>query len=89
MYLKIFLTQDQYEDEEEETEEIDLDKYIYKLPWSINLAYSLTYNNARGQNDFSTNSLMISSNLSLTPKWKVGVFLLDMILNKKDLHTLK
>ena len=68
-----FSNSNQYEEEEEEQEEIDLDKYIYKLPWSINLAYSLTYNNSRGQNDFSTNSLMISSNLSLTPKWKVGV----------------
>ena len=61
------------EEEEEEEEEIDLEKYRYKLPWSLNLAYSLTYNNARGQNDFSTNSLMVSSNLSLTPKWTVGV----------------
>ena len=68
-----FSNSNQYEEEEEEQEEIDLDKYVYKLPWSINLAYSLTYNNSRGQNDFSTNSLMISSNLSLTPKWKVGV----------------
>ena len=58
---------------EEEEVEIDLEKYRYQLPWSLNLAYSLTYNNARGQNDFSTNSLMVSSNLSLTPKWKVGV----------------
>ena len=49
------------EDEEEE-EEIDLTNYIYRMPWSLNLAYSLTYNNSRGQNDFSTNSLMISSN---------------------------
>ncbi len=52
------------EDEEDE-EEIDLTNYIYKMPWSLNLAYSLTYNNSRGQKDFSTNSLMISSNLSL------------------------
>ena len=61
------------EDEEEEEEEINLEKYRYVMPWSLNLAYSLTYNNARGQNDFSTNSLMVSSNLSLTPKWTVGV----------------
>jgi len=67
-----FSNSNQYDDDEDE-EEINLDKYIYNLPWSINLAYSLTYNNSRGQNDFSTNSLMISSNLSLTPKWKVGV----------------
>ena len=61
------------EDEEEEDEEINLTDYIYKMPWSLNLAHSLTYNNSFGQNDFSTNSLMISSNISLTPKWKVGV----------------
>ncbi|MAC98088.1 MAG: organic solvent tolerance protein OstA [Euryarchaeota archaeon] len=60
-------------DDEEEEEEIDLTNYVYKMPWSLNLAYSLTYNNARRQNDFSTNSLMISSNFTLTPKWKVGI----------------
>jgi len=37
------------EEEEEEEEEIDLDKYRYNMPWSLNLAYSLTYNNSRGQ----------------------------------------
>ena len=62
----------QYEEEEEE-EEINLTDYIYKMPWSLNLAYSLTYNNSIRQNDFSTNSVMISSNISLTPKWKVGI----------------
>ncbi|MDA7602516.1 putative LPS assembly protein LptD [Flavobacteriaceae bacterium] len=60
-------------EEEEEGEEVDLTNYIYKMPWSLNLAYSLTYNNSIGQKDFSTNSLMISSNLSLTPKWTVGI----------------
>ena len=59
--------------EEEDEEEIDLTKYIYKVPWDINLAYSLTYANNRNQNDFSTNSLMISSNITLTPKWRVGI----------------
>jgi len=63
----------QNQEDEEAEEEIDLTNYIYKMPWSLNLAYSLTYNNAVGQNDFSTNSLMISSNLSLTPKWTVGI----------------
>jgi len=63
----------QNDDEADETEEVDLTNYIYKMPWSINLAYSLTYNNSRGQNDFSTNSLMISSNLTLTPKWILGI----------------
>ena len=46
--------------------------YRYKVPWDINLAYSLTYVNSRNQNDFGTNSLMISSNITLTPKWRIG-----------------
>jgi len=47
--------------------------YQSKIPWNLTLAYSLTYNNNRGQNDFSNNSLMFSGNVDLTPKWKVGV----------------
>ncbi len=46
--------------------------YRSKIPWSLKLAYSLTYNNNRGQRDFSNNSLMFSGNIDLTPKWKVG-----------------
>jgi len=63
----------QFNENEEEEEEINLTKYIYKVPWDITLAYSLTYANNRNQNDFSTNSLMISSNITLTPKWRVGI----------------
>jgi hypothetical protein len=46
--------------------------YRSKIPWDLKLAYSLTYNNNRGQSDFSNNSLMFSGNIDLTPKWKVG-----------------
>ncbi len=46
--------------------------YRTKIPWTLKLAYSLTYNNNRGQRDFSNNSLMFSGNIDLTPKWKVG-----------------
>ena len=47
--------------------------YRTKIPWDLKIAYSLTYNNSRGQQDFSNNSLMFSGNVDLTPKWKVGV----------------
>ena len=60
-------------EEYEDAEPVDLSRYIYKVPWDINLAYSLTYVNSRNQNDFSTNSLMISSNVTLTPKWRIGI----------------
>tara|TARA_A200000113_G_scaffold85663_1_gene76332 strand:- start:3771 stop:6449 length:2679 start_codon:yes stop_codon:yes gene_type:complete len=47
--------------------------YFTKIDWSMKLAYQLTYNNSRGQNDFSNNSLMVSGDIDLTPKWKMGV----------------
>ena len=47
--------------------------YRTKIPWDLKFAYSLTYNNSRGQQDFSNNSLMFSGNIDLTPKWKVGL----------------
>ena len=47
--------------------------YRSKIPWDLKLAYSLTYNNNRGQRDLTNNSLMFSGNVDLTPKWKVGV----------------
>ena len=47
--------------------------YRTKIPWDLKFAYSLTYNNSRGQQDFSNNSLMFTGNIDLTPKWKVGL----------------
>ena len=44
-----------------------------EIPWSLKFAYSLTYNNNVGQKTISTNSLMFSGNIDLTPKWKVGI----------------
>ncbi|EEG43089.1 conserved hypothetical protein [Flavobacteria bacterium MS024-3C] len=47
--------------------------YGTKIPWSLNLAYAITYNNSNRQQDFTNNSLMFSGNVDLTPMWKVGV----------------
>ena len=39
----------------------------------MNLAYSLTYSNNNREKKITGNSLMISMNTDLTPKWKMGV----------------
>lgn len=49
------------------------DLYRTVIPWNLKFAHSLTYNNNAGQRDVSNNSLMISGDIDLTPKWKVGV----------------
>lgn len=44
-----------------------------KLPWDLTLAYSLTYSNNNRENKIVGNSLMVSGNVELTTKWKMGV----------------
>ena len=62
--------------DDEETDE-DTDKigefFASKLPWDMTFAYSLTYSNNNRESQISGNSIMISANGDLTPKWKVGV----------------
>ena len=47
--------------------------YNYQIPWDINMALSVTYNNSDFGRKISTCSLMMSANTDLTPKWKFGV----------------
>lgn len=46
--------------------------YNAKLPWDLRFAYSLTYSNNRREREFTGNSLMVSGNVDVTPRWKVG-----------------
>jgi len=47
--------------------------YNAKIPWDLNFAYSLTYTNVANERKIGSNSIMISANTDLTPKWKIGV----------------
>ncbi len=59
-------------EEETDEEQIKYPSYRTELPWTLRFAYSLTYNNSRRQSEFSNNSLMVTGDIELTPKWKVG-----------------
>lgn len=59
--------------ESEGEENVISDFFKYNLPWDMNLAYSLTYSNDRREKKITGNSLMVSMNTDLTPKWKIGV----------------
>jgi len=65
-----------FKDEDEEgTEKKDKSEggfFNAKLPWNLNLAYSLTYNNNARERKITGSSLMVSGNLDITPKWKMG-----------------
>jgi lipopolysaccharide assembly outer membrane protein LptD (OstA) len=43
-----------------------------KLPWDLHLAYSLTYNNNNRERRVTGSSLMVSGNLDVTARWKMG-----------------
>jgi lipopolysaccharide assembly outer membrane protein LptD (OstA) len=47
--------------------------YATKLPWDLSFAYSVTYNNSNRQSEITNNSLMLSGNIELAPRWKVGI----------------
>lgn len=47
--------------------------YKLKIPWDLRLAYSLTYSNNNRENKITQNSLMVSGNVDITPKWKTGI----------------
>ncbi|UMB53864.1 LPS-assembly protein LptD [Lutibacter sp. A64] len=52
------------------TKETEL--YGSKIPWTLKIAYALNYSNATRQKEISSNSLMFSGDIELTPKWGVG-----------------
>ncbi len=47
--------------------------YNFSIPWDLRMAYTVTYNNYARQNEISSQSIMFSSNIEFSPKWKVGV----------------
>ena len=62
----------QFDDEEEGEDKIS-EFFSSKLPWDMTFAYSLTYGNNNRESEITGNSIMISANADLTPKWKAGV----------------
>ena len=63
--------QSQFKDDDNEVEAFN-EFFKYKLPWNMTLAYSLTYSNNNREKKITGNSLMVSMNTDLTPKWKIG-----------------
>lgn len=62
-----------FDGSEEEGEDVISEFFNAELPWDMTFAYALTYSNNNRENRITGNSIMISANTDLTPKWKVGV----------------
>ncbi len=63
----------QFDDTEDKGEDTISEFFHSKLPWDMTFAYSLTYGNNNREKKIIGNSLMISINADLTPKWKTGI----------------
>ena len=60
----------QFDDEAEKLPQSEFFSQV--LLWDLTFAYSLTYGNAARQNEIIGNSVMISGNVDISPKWKIG-----------------
>ncbi|MCW2119953.1 putative LPS assembly protein LptD [Flavobacterium sp. 7A] len=63
----------QFDGSEEKGDDKISEFFHSNLPWDMTFAYSLTYGNSNREKTITGNSVMISANTDLTPKWKVGV----------------
>ncbi|MES2573881.1 MAG: putative LPS assembly protein LptD [Bacteroidota bacterium] len=63
----------QFDEENDSNENGITDFFNSKLPWDMTFAYSLTYGNNNREKEIIGNSIMVSVNADLTPKWKAGV----------------
>jgi hypothetical protein len=63
----------QFGESEDEGEDVVSEFFHSKLPWDMTFAYSLTYGNNNREKEIIGNSIMVSANADLTPKWKAGV----------------
>ncbi|MDR7210595.1 lipopolysaccharide assembly outer membrane protein LptD (OstA) [Flavobacterium piscis] len=60
-------------DDDDDNENIISEFFNAKLPWDMTMAYSLTYSNVNRESKITGNSIMVSANMDITPKWKGGV----------------
>ncbi|EIA07976.1 putative LPS assembly protein LptD [Flavobacterium frigoris] len=66
-------TKSQFDGSEESGDDKISEFFSSKLPWDMTFAYSLTYGNNNREKQIIGNSIMISANADLTPKWKAGI----------------
>ncbi|MFD1294587.1 putative LPS assembly protein LptD [Lutibacter holmesii] len=60
-------------DNDNQTETKVAKLYSARFPWTLKVAYAINYSNSNRQNEISSNSIMFSGDVELTPKWDVGV----------------
>lgn len=63
----------QFANDKDDDTDVITEFFNSKIPWDMTMAYSLTYSNVNRENKITGNSIMISANMDITPKWKGGI----------------
>jgi lipopolysaccharide assembly outer membrane protein LptD (OstA) len=63
----------QFANQKDDEDDVITEFFKAKIPWDMTMAYSLTYSNVNRENKITGNSIMVSANMDITPKWKGGV----------------
>ena len=63
----------QFANKKDDDKDVITEFFNSHIPWDMTMAYSLTYSNAARENKITGNSIMISANMDITPKWKGGI----------------
>ncbi|WP_179344852.1 putative LPS assembly protein LptD [Winogradskyella ursingii] len=75
------------DDQDKNKEKENTEFYNYSLPWNLRLAYAVNYSNTRREDQISSNSLMFSGDVELSPRWSVGASSGYDFLNKGFTYT--
>lgn len=67
------LSKSQFKKSDDDGEDKIAEFFSSKIPWDMTFAYSLTYGDNNRENKIISNSLMLSANTTITPKWKAGI----------------
>ncbi|WP_040279103.1 putative LPS assembly protein LptD [Psychroserpens damuponensis] len=60
------------DENDQDDKEVESELYNFKIPWSLRLAYAVNYGNSARQNAISSNSLMFSGDVEISPMWSIG-----------------
>lgn len=61
------------QEKDDDKDDVITEFFNSKIPWDMTMAYSLTYSNINRESKITGNSVMVSINMDITPKWKGGV----------------
>ncbi len=59
-------------DDAKDGEEREVKFYNFKIPWSLRFGYQVGYSNNARQSEISTHSLVVSGDVELGNRWKIG-----------------